>query len=393
MSIVKHRPFYWVDIFKTEKYLSDLSADGLFLCGMNFFSGDLYFKKGEPCRKSYVIRRSTKCGGAVPRKMREDGWRSVCGNRNNYAAEHDGEVSITPSCRSYRKMISVLKFMCFYIALFFSGFISGFMAGFTEDGIPAKGDDDHIAFWIILSVTALITAAVLICCVIAYIRLRKCGKVYDNILKVETDIDFTIPKENFIYTKAEEKQLRREKKLVSKFRIGWYLSPDMTEKYVEEMERKGWNFYRFGKFGIIFFFIKGSPRNVRFAVDYQNDISDEYLLSNMEAGWKLQFKSVTKVGGYIVWLKEYEGEPPQFYSEGESMLRHARTVMITYLCIYIPCLFIYGDMLLSFDFGSENFWDGFFLGAVLALLIEITVMIILTVGFYLRTRKKCKGDF
>ena len=75
------------------------------------------------------------------------------------------------------------------------------------------------------------------------------------------------------------------------------------------------------------------------------------------------------------------------------MLRHARTVMITYLCIYIPCLFIYGDMLLSFDFGSENFWDGFFLGAVLALLIEITVMIILTVGFYLRTRKKCKGDF
>lgn len=393
MSIIKRKPFYWLDIFKTEKYLSDLSADGLFLCRMNFFTGALYFEKGEPCRKSYVIRRSPKCGGAVPRKMREDGWRSVCGNRNNYAAEHDGEICITPSCRSYRKMISVLKFLCFYIALFFTGFISGFLTGFTEDGIPAKGDDDYIYFWTILSVMVFITVVVVIGSAIAYIWLRKYGKVYDNILKVETNIDFTIPKENLIYTKAEEKLLRREKKLVRKFRIGWYLSPDMTEKYVEEMERKGWNFYRFDKMGHTFFFIKGSPRNVRFAVDYQNDISDEYLLSNMEAGWKLQFKSVTKVGGYIVWLKEYDDEPPQFYSDGDSMLRHARTVMITYLCIYIPCLFIYGDMLFSFDFGSENFWDGFLLGVALALLIEMTVIIILSVGFYLRTRKKCKGDF
>lgn len=393
MSIVKHKPFYWVDIFKTEKYLSDLSADGLFLCGMNFFTGDMYFEREEPCRKSYVIRRSPKCGGAVPRKMREDGWRSVCGNRNNYAAEHDGEVSITPSCRSYRKMISVLKILCFYIALFFIGYISGFLTGFTEEGIPVKGDEGYSSFWIILSVTALITAAVVIGCIIAYIRLRKCGKVYDNILKVETDIDFTIPRENFIYTKAEEKQLRREKKLVRRIRMGWHFSPDITEKYVEQMERKGWNFYRFSKLGHTFFFIKGSPRNVRFAVDYQNDISDEYLLSNMEAGWKLQFKSVTKVGGYIVWLKEYEGEPPQFYSDGDSMLRHARTVMITYLCIYIPCMLFYGYLIMNFDYKSNTFFDGFLLGALLALFVEMTLMIVLAVGFYLRTRKKCKGDF
>ncbi|WP_227820969.1 DUF2812 domain-containing protein [Clostridioides sp. ZZV15-6383] len=45
-----------------------------------------------------------------------------------------------------------------------------------------------------------------------------------------------------------------EKKI--KFKFDWYISPDKIEKWLEDMETKGYNLYRINKFGGIFYFHK-----------------------------------------------------------------------------------------------------------------------------------------
>ena len=90
---------------------------------------------------------------------------------------------------------------------------------------------------------------------------------------------------------------------------------------VEKMAQEGWKFYRFDKLGTEFYFIKSKPCKLRFVVDFQDEISDEYISITKEMGWKLHFASVTKVEGYCIWSKEYTDNDnvPELYSDYNTM--------------------------------------------------------------------------
>ncbi len=328
------KPFYWLDIVKTEKRLSDMSMSGKHLKSMNFILGTFEFENGEPCRKTYIIRRSPKCRGNAPKKLISEGWETVCGNKNNYAAVCDGESDTCPSFRGYRRTISIGKIICFFILCFGVGMLSGMAAAFSsrselpEDNekyigsfseFAEKNASDYIMGGVLIALAAAVGAVLI-----------RSGSKYDKLTGDEYDLKFTIPAGNFTYTKEQEKQMLKNKTMIAKVKPGWFYSPDKGEGYVEQMERDGWNFYRFDKIGVTFYFVKGTPRKVKFVVDYQDDISDEYLSVNREAGWKLQFKSVTKVGGYIMWLKEYDGEEPEFFSDSESMRKRSKQLAVLY---------------------------------------------------------------
>ncbi len=387
-------PFYWLDINKTQKKLSDLSEEGKFLENMNFFIGSFTFSEGEPSKKTYIIRRNRGCGGNAPRKLLSEGWKTVCGNKNNYAAVFDGESDVTPSVTGYRRLISAFKMAALFIMCFTGGVFLGGSAAFLDRMALPPTDEKYIAslgdyLSLVWGLKAIIIAAAFVLSAAAMVVLMRRSKAYDKLGGVESSIDFTIPKENFIYTKEEEKKLKKEKKLIARTRLGWFYSPDRAEKYVEKMELEGWNFYRFDKLGKTFFFIKGAPRKIKFVVDYQNDITDEYLLSNMECGWKLQFKSATKIGGYIIWLREYDGdEEPEFYSDGESMLRRARVIAVTYSAIFLPMIVLCIKMLTLIAAGDM----GAFIAVIYVVLtLELAVFWYFSISFYFRTKKKFKG--
>jgi hypothetical protein len=392
------RPFYWLDITKTEAILSDKAKAGKHLKSVNFLLGIFKFEEGEPSEKSYVIRRSPKCRGNAPKKLISEGFSTVCGNKNNYAAVIDGKSDVRPSYRSYRKMISIGKLICVILIFCAVGFLFGLGTAYeSRHNLPAD-DEKYLASFSEFSgmvksdlIKSGVELVIGIACAAVLIRF---GKKYDDLTGYDYDFKFTIPAENFRYTKAEEKQMLKDKTMIAKTKIGWFYSPDKGEEYVEKMEREGWNFYRFDKMGTTFYFVKGEPRKVRFVVDYQDDISDEYLSMNTEDGWKLQFKSVTKVGGYIMWLKEYysEEDEPQFYNDSESIRKRSKKLALIYGLTFLLVLAVYSILIYFFitTDGLNNLWG--ITATVICAVIEVEYGIFgfKSIAYYLRMRKKYK---
>lgn len=395
-----YRPFYWLDIVKTQDMLSQMSEKGLILEDVNFVLGTFKFKKGEPQKNTYLIRRSSGCRGNVPRKLLSSGWEKLGkGSRNNWCAVYHGtpEADDAPSFGSYLTLLSVSKILCFFVMCFVFGTVWGMSMAFEGRSELPPDHEKYIAdvsdYWVRVikedAVQNIIYLTALVISIILMIVFTKATKRYEKLNGKSVDIDFTIPKENFTYTKAEEKKLIKEKRMIAKSKPGWFYSPDKAEEYVEKMEREGWNFYRFDKMGTTFYFIKGEPRNVRFIVDYQDEISDEYLNMNIEDGWKLQFKSIARVGGYIVWLKECENGEEDIYTDRESLLSRAKKLALIYGLVFIPVVVIYTMLIILLN--KEQMAAGFNLYMIvifIVVIVEYGIFAGKSIGYYLRIRKK-----
>ena len=115
------------------------------------------------------------------------------------------------------------------------------------------------------------------------------------------------------------------------------------------MEANGFNLVRMSNLGNSFYFIKGESKKVKYHVDFQVTKSASYLAINEENGWKLFFTSLTKYFAITVWSQEYEIDIPEFYSNIEDEMSHAKKFMLTYASIYIPLGILYA--LMTFLFG------------------------------------------
>ncbi|MBH7140766.1 DUF2812 domain-containing protein, partial [Clostridioides difficile] len=110
-----------------------------------------------------------------------------------------------------------------------------------------------------------------------------------------------------------------EKKI--KFKFDWYSSPDKIEKWLEDIEAKGYNLYKINKFGGIFYFHKGSPRKIKYTVDYYYDVENNYFDEHKSNGWNLVFRSIGSFMGtsaWYIWSKEYKDIPPKLYSDSDK---------------------------------------------------------------------------
>ncbi|MBQ8567808.1 MAG: DUF2812 domain-containing protein, partial [Oscillospiraceae bacterium] len=119
------------------------------------------------------------------------------------------------------------------------------------------------------------------------------------------------------------------------------------------------------------------------------EISDEYLNMNMELGWKLQFKSLSRVGGYIVWLKECEDEDEDIYTDRESLLSRAKKLALIYGFCFIPIIVVYTALIILLN--KENMATGMNLYMIflfIIIIIEYGAFAFRSIGYYLRMRKK-----
>lgn len=49
-----------------------------------------------------------------------------------------------------------------------------------------------------------------------------------------------------------------------------------NEQWLEKMESNGFNLYKTNDIGCLFFFKKGEPRNIKYCIDYNGDVTDDY---------------------------------------------------------------------------------------------------------------------
>jgi len=126
-------------------------------------------------------------------------------------------------------------------------------------------------------------------------------------------------------------------KLVFKPWFGWHVG--RIEDYLEEMARKGWRLEKVAFSQMIFRFVKGEPRKVRYCVDFRPRADMEYKRLFADDGWELIDVSV----GWLLWAKEYEGERPQIYSDNQSLIERNKRliyILIFALIMQVPALTI-----------------------------------------------------
>ena len=126
--------------------------------------------------------------------------------------------------------------------------------------------------------------------------------------------------------KYSYKDYKKEAKGLSKLKRGFFEAPDKMEKYIEEMELKGYHLQSISSYGPVLNFKIGESRRVKCCVDIQIKVNEEYFRLYRAAGWKLVYKLNNLLCKYIIWIQEYEegGAPPHIYSDYESQVKVAK---------------------------------------------------------------------
>lgn len=378
---VKFMPVWFADVVKTEERLSEYAAKGLMLSDFKPW-GRFKFSEAEPAELRFRICRSRRCGGKVPKKLIESGWKSVSGSKNYYitAIEKD-KCEKLPSYSSWSNLYRIIMAVISFFMCYFVGFMAGFLGSVLSKGTNGK----KTGFAVIMLAAALVF-------VFAFVKICRSGKKLKTFSENSLDLDLTVPKENFLYTKEKEKQMLKSGEMIKKSLTAWYLDPVKIEKTVEEMAENGWKFYRLSKWGTTFYYVKSEPCKIKFVVDYQNHATDEYFEMAKSDGWKLEFTSFTRVTSFCVWTKEYTDaeDEPEFYSDSESGCARSRNLMLSLVITAALCDIIFGAILYMII--SHNFEDGAFDWFMAAfstvVIVEFTYVAVMAVVGFIHSKQR-----
>ncbi len=378
----KIMPLWFADVIACENVLSKMAENGFHLTDFKPFFGIFSFEEGEKAAERYRICLAGNCGGNPPKGLLSKGWERVCGGRNYYVAKTDDFSAEPPSYKSWKTLNRVVMVISLFIFCWCLGVFVGSGGRFIIDSFTA-----FEAVHILMFVLSLVIMA-------AGLKAnRKLSKTDINLHL--TGVIKTIPEENFIYTKQQEKQMLRSGEMLKKSPLGWFYSPDSAEKMVEEMAKKGWLFYRFNTMGTVFYFVKSQPQKIKFVVDYQNEASSEYFTQCIDDGWKLEFTSAARAMSFVIWSKKYgsDEETPEFYTDGQSVIKRARRTAYTFgismgAVILAAVFILYAAFTKAGEMGDFVF---IVVPMYILVLLEYGVFFYKVVSYYIRMKRKYRG--
>lgn len=136
------------------------------------------------------------------------------------------------------------------------------------------------------------------------------------------------------------------------------------------MAKKGWHLKDVSFAMMIFELKKDEPKNIRYALDYNNKVDDEYMMIAEDAGWKYIAKST----GWILFSKKYDSERPELFSDNQSIIdRNKRLLrfLSVMAALQIP--------ILTMNFIDRDYSDHFFTSIVI-LCIYLPMVVLLFLG-------------
>ncbi|ALC88984.1 hypothetical protein AM500_03605 [Bacillus sp. FJAT-18017] len=333
------KPFWSYNIEKTEAWLSEMAKNGYFLEGLNRGTRTFSFQQHSPRSLTYRIGYDKVKGSTLPRSLENEGWQKVLQAGNWYIIANEQppeQVKTSPVREGIIKRNRMHMYIFAGIVLYFTILLVmnlSILAFTVLDDVPVEVVPSPMWFF---------TYAAFALALIIYILF-----IYQILLIYKTNkslLNSTSKKQYSPSLNIEaERQLKRSGKLIVKRKFGWMYSPDKFEKWLEDMEARGYNLHRVGRTGTAFYFIIGSPRKMRYSADYQNITDESYFDMHRDAGWKSVFISKSVITKWTIWSREYsEGEqPPQLYSEKSHHLKHAKRIAVTHTVIFLPVIIMF----------------------------------------------------
>lgn len=385
------KPFWSYDIIKIENWLSNMASEGYILEDINTYTRVFKFSKESKQRLTYKIYYENKGIEGCSPSLKREGWKSIYSkNRWNFMCNEKNkeDIKINPSRENILKRNRNIKYvlwfiLCFYLMTFLPLLlILGFSFGGAALGIiPVEFEDSITPESIAIDYGAYMGQTVFFILIFMAIY---------TIIKLNK-LDKQLRKENGYPIDEEEKniEIKDKSKIIKKIKPAWSYSPDKTEKWLEDMESKGFNLCKISKWSSVFYFEKGNPRKIKYVLDYQGATSETYYEIHKEDGWKLNLKTIGSISRWSIWSKEYDDIKPEIYSNNEEILNHSKKTLIVHSMCFIPVLMmsiasIITEIELFITRGITS--SGWIISIIL--MIEFGIFYMNIVGYYVRTRKR-----
>jgi len=132
----------------------------------------------------------------------------------------------------------------------------------------------------------------------------------------------------------------------------WGWNPQKLEDWLEEMASYGWNLYQVDMWGIRFKFRKEKSEKIRYCVDYQSSVDENYLSILKDDGWDIVWTGAT---GWYLLKKIYEEKRPSIFTDANSLIeRNNRlTKILKPLFVLIIAMFIF--LIINRNHGNDLF--------------------------------------
>lgn len=372
------RPFWSVDIIKTENWLRSMSIKGYKLVKVHFHSCQFIFEKAESKTINYMLCRHKYNINVMCRPLESTGWHDICskGFWTVLANENPMEsIKAFPQREGILKRNTIIKHGLGFILLYY--FIMS---------LPMFMLFDFSLIGFFSNPVSVLSIGIFI----LIVKLNQSDKKVGIENNSDLGLNFTVPKGSKLDS-TMKKKLKKEKRLIRKLKLGWCYAPDKTELWLEDMERQGYNLYKMGVLGLTFHFIKNKPRNIKYAIDYQVKANDNYFQLHKGNGWNIVYATLSNLTKYTIWSKDYEKIVPRFYSDSKDVLNHARKNCLTYLILNIPMI-----LLSIYVITSEFKWSSIlnhgpnYINIIIftIIIIEFSSFTFLSTGYYIRTRKR-----
>ncbi len=408
----RFRPFWNYDILHTERWLAEMDQKGYALTDVHFATRTFVFEEGAGGRSSYRIAYDKTAGGQLPQSLAEAGWQIVSHNRRFYMLKNDRTpISEYLSYRGVLKrnesialvlgaILLVLLIIVLPILLIFApemAYEGGpFVISFEVDFVPVT--ISAMPFWITGAIFSLAGVWMTVAC-FTLIGVNSRIRPFCP-LPMPTVVYRQAPHDTMCMSAKQERALRRERKLIVRRKWFWFYAPDKLETWLEGMEQKGYNLYRINEWGTRFYFLKGTPRRIKIAVDQHISAGGDYYTFHSDCGWQLVHTRhgapSSNVSASIWYRLCDEGEAsPEFYSDRESQLAFAKKHTKRVLWAFIP------TVVMVALFGAEHFWllrdeetvlmDWWFYLILLGELVFIVSFLVRTLLYYRRMKKKVEN--
>ena len=373
------RPFWSLDVMKTETWLSEMATRGYTLENVNFMTREFVFKDDEQKTIQYRILRHKAGVSATSESLIKSQWYSVFskGKWSILANEYEAsELKIFPSRESIIKRNRILKYSI--------GILLAYLAFTHIQTILiltlVLSPNDFYQFlipWPILE--GLLVVSLLLYIIV---KLNK----FDKKIRMENGSDLTM---STILDGKTERVLQKEGKFIKKIKFAWTYAPDKIEEWLEDMEMRGYSLSGLSRLMTTFYFIKCEPRTIKYCVDYQNFANDGYFEIHKSNGWEMIFTSKLALTKYTIWRKEYTDDKPELYSDKSHILKHARNQSMLYCMLYIPFIIIFISKTVSITISSVG--EPIFSPTSIIFAVVIVgsgYFTIKSLGYYIRTRKR-----
>lgn len=146
------------------------------------------------------------------------------------------------------------------------------------------------------------------------------------------------------------------KEIKTIWHLWWGWNPEKIENWLEEMEDEGWNLIKVDFNHMRFKFEKGESRKVRYCVDYQNNVEDNYFELFKEDNWELVDNIATP---WYIWRKSYKNERPNIYTDTKSLIERNNRLLKT-VGLVLPSQFFMIYLALENPSGKIELFFGLF---------------------------------